>query len=100
MISNILIILVYLISEIIGGYMIARTLVVFYVLFPDIFVLFFLSKPISGIVYSIMPNKTLPYHTIRVITVVFKETDLKGAIYTVCQKIFRGGSGSIMCNKN
>ena len=35
-----------MICEIIGGYMLAKTLVVFYVWSPDIFVLFFLSKPI------------------------------------------------------
>ena len=34
-----------MICEIIGGYMLAKTLVVFYVWSPDIFVLFFLSKP-------------------------------------------------------
>ena len=29
----------------------------------DIFVLFFYQNLLSGIVYSIMSNKTLPYHT-------------------------------------
>ena len=47
-----------------GGYMLAKTLVVFYVWSPDIFVLSFYQNLFSGIAYSIMSNKTLPYHTI------------------------------------
>ena len=42
--------------------MLAKTLVVFYVWSPDIFVLSFYQNLFSGIVYSIMSNKTLPYH--------------------------------------
>ena len=53
-----------MICKIIGGYMLAKTLVVFYVWSPDIFVFIFYHNPFSGIVYSIMSNKTLPYHTI------------------------------------
>ena len=44
--------------------MLAKTLVVFYVWSPDIFVLSFYQNLFSGIAYSIMSNKTLPYHTI------------------------------------
>ena len=51
-----------MICEIIGGYMLAKTLVVFYVWSPDIFVLSFYQNLFSGIAYSIMSNKTLPYH--------------------------------------
>ena len=47
-----------------GGYMLAKTLVVFYVWSLDIFVLSFYQNLFSGIAYSIMSNKTLPYHTI------------------------------------
>ena len=47
-----------------GGYMLAKPLVVFYVWSPDIFVLSFYQNLFSGIAYSIMSNKTLPYHTI------------------------------------
>ena len=42
--------------------MLAKTLVVFYVWSPDKCVLIFYHNPFSGIVYSIMSNKTLPYH--------------------------------------
>ena len=42
--------------------MLAKTLVVFYVWSPDIFVLSFYQNLFSGIAYSIMSNKTLPYH--------------------------------------
>ena len=52
-----------MICNIIGGYMLAKTLVVFYVWSPDIFFTYFYHNPFSGIVYSIMSNKTLPYHT-------------------------------------
>ena len=45
-----------------SGYMLAKILVVFYVWSRDIFVLFFIKNPLSGIAYSIMSNKTLPYH--------------------------------------
>ena len=48
----------------VGGYMLAKTLVVFYVWSPDIFVPSFYQNLFSGIAYSIMSNKTLPYHTI------------------------------------
>ena len=44
--------------------MLAKTLVVFYVWSPDIFVLSFYQNLFSGIAYSIMSDKTLPYHTI------------------------------------
>ena len=47
-----------------GGYMLAKPLVVFYVSSPDIFVLSFYQNLFSGIAYSIMSNKTLPYHPI------------------------------------
>ena len=53
-----------MICEIIGGYMLAKTLVVFYVWSPDIFVRSFYQNLFLGIAYSIMSNKTLPYHTI------------------------------------
>ena len=55
-------ILIIYICEIIGGYMLAKTLVVFYVCSPDIFVLSFYQNLFSGIAYSIMSNKTLRYH--------------------------------------
>ena len=43
--------------------MLAKTLVVFYVWYPD--KLYFLYRnPLSGIIYSIMSNKTLPYHVL------------------------------------
>ena len=48
--------------------MLAKTLVVFYVWSPDIFVLSFCQNMFSGIAYSIMSNKTLPYHTIERMT--------------------------------
>ena len=48
--------------SILGGYMLAKTLIVFYVWSPDIFVLSFYQNLFSGIAYSIMSNKTLPYH--------------------------------------
>ena len=41
--------------------MLAKTLVVFYVWSLEIFLLF-IKNPFSGIVYSIMLNRTLPYH--------------------------------------
>ena len=56
--------------------MLVKTLVVFYVWSPNIFVLFFLSNLFSGIVYSIMSNKTLPYHTI----ITIEQTPKKIAI--------------------
>ena len=43
--------------------MLAKTLVVFYVWSLDIAVLSFYQNLFSGIAYSIMSNKTLPYHT-------------------------------------
>ena len=49
------------------GYMLAKSLAVFYVWSPYIFVLFLYQNSFSGTVYSIMPNKTLTYHTLTVV---------------------------------
>ena len=46
--------------------MLAKTLVVFYVWSPDIFVLSFYQNLFSGIAYSIMSNKALSYHMAKV----------------------------------
>ena len=45
--------------------MLAKTRVVFYVWSPDILYFSFYQSRFSGIAYSIISNKTLPYHTHR-----------------------------------
>ena len=70
-------------SGYIGGYMLAKTLVVFYVWSLDIFVLSFYQNLFSGIAYSIMSNKTLPCHYHTIVSHVYTSKVLITLSFTV-----------------